>query len=157
MPITLPQFVAALEIGLALVGVALLWRIALRPKMRGLHATQHLPPWNVPLRDFFVFIFCVVTGSFAGVLISMQVVKLLPLRGDEVTVFNGSAAQLGMLVGLLIYRLQAPKPAGPPPPLGTGIIVSGAVTFLVALPVLIATAKAWELFLEVCGLPTEKQ
>ena len=86
--------------------------------------------------------------------------KSLSLRGDAVTVFNGAAAQLGLLGGVLAHRLafKAPQAAVEPPLRPTGSVWrSGAATFLIAMPVLIASAKGWEIFLRVCGLPTEKQ
>ncbi len=154
---TLPVVVATLELTLAAAGALLLWRIALRPGARRMHPVVRLTPWNATVVDFLKFGLFVLLGSFIAAIGSTLIVKYLPFRGDEVTVFNGAAAQLGMLLGVVAYRAQAANVAAPPPPLPTGTFISGVATFVIALPVLIATAKAWEVFLEVCGLPTEKQ
>lgn len=156
----LPYVVASLELSLALVGAVLLWRLVIGPRARAEAKPAQLPPWNAALPDFLAFLMLVVGGSMLAAIAAVGVGKFLSLRGDEVTVFNGAAAQLGLLGGVLAHRLAFRAPpsavAPPPPPVGS-VLRSGAATFLMALPVLIASAKAWEIFLRVCGLPTEKQ
>lgn len=153
----LPQIAGGFELALALAGAVLLWRIALSPAARTRPASNPLAPWQAPLSDFLTFLLLVVGASFALVVAAGATAKFLPLRGDEVTVFNGAAAQLGMLLGVIAYRLLVERAPPPAPTMGPGILASGAVTFLVSLPILIATAKAWELLLQVCGLPVDKQ
>jgi len=155
---TVPYVVGSIELSLALAGAVLLWRLGLSPTARINRRAPLLPPWNARVSDFLVFLFYVLAGSFLAALASGALVKQLPLRGDEVTVFNGAAAQLGMLAGVGAFWLR-PGELRPPdrPRMGPGIFKSGAVTFLIALPVLMVTAKAWEVFLQICGLPTERQ
>lgn len=160
MPTALPYVVASLELTLALVGAVLLWRLVLSPRARAYPKPAHLPPWNAPIPDFLAFVLFVIGGSILAALTAASTVKFLPLRGDEVTVFNGAAAQLGMLAGVLVYRLvftETHAAVEPPLPRPTSVFQSGTITFLIALPVLMASAKAWEIFLRICGLPTEKQ
>lgn len=155
----LPLLVASLEVGLALLGAVLLWRLAIRPHARRHPAPARLAPWNAPLSDFLTFLLCIVGGGILASILASVTLKLLPLRGDGATVFQGATAQLGLLAGVLAYRLffPEPRPAAAPPAPRVGIFLSGLVTFLVALPLLMASAKAWEVFLQLCGLPTEKQ
>ncbi len=160
MRTAIPYVVASLELALALVGAILLWRLVIGPRARAEARPAQLPPWNAGLPDFFAFLLLVVGGSLLAAIAASALGKSLSLRGDEVTVFNGAAAQLGLLGGVLAHRLvfTAPRAAAPPPLPPTGSVLrSGAATFLIAMPVLIASAKGWEIFLRVCGLPTEKQ
>lgn len=160
MRTALPYVVASLELLLALVGAILLWRLVIGPQARARAKPARLPPWNAALPDFLAFLLLVVGGSMLAAIAAVGVGQYLSLRGDEVTVFNGAAAQLGLLGGVLVHRLafRAPHAAVDPPlPPAGSILRSGAATFLIALPVLITSAKAWEIFLRLAGLPTEKQ
>jgi uncharacterized protein len=157
MSLALPEVVASLELALALVGAVLLWRLALSPAARARHPHTPLAPWNATIVEFLLFLLFVICGSFAAVVLAESTVKYLPFRGDAATVYKGASAQLGMLGGVITYWARARRTSTPLPPLGTGIFFSGLATFLVAMPVLIATAKAWELFLQFCGLPVDKQ
>jgi len=160
MRTALPYVVASLELTLALAGAVLLWRLVIGPQARAEAKPAQLPPWNATLPDFLAFLLLVVGGSMLAAIAAVAIGKFLSLRGDEVTVFNGAAAQLGLLGGVIAHRLafKALRTAVEPPlPPAGSVLRSGAATFLIALPVLIASAKAWEIFLRVCGLPTEKQ
>ncbi len=153
--------VVGLELTLALVGAVLLWRLVLSPQARLRPKPARLSPWNAALPEFLGFLLLVIGGSITAATLAIGIGKLLPLRGDAVTVFNGAAAQLGLLAGVFIHRLvfppHRPTATPPPPPSAASAFQSGATTFLIALPVLMASAKAWEVFLRVCGLPVEKQ
>lgn len=149
--------VAGLEYTLSFVGAVVLWRYVLSPAARLAQRPPRLTPWNAPLTDFLFFLLYVVGGSFMAALIAGLLVKHLPLRGDAVTVFNGAAAQLGMLAGFLSYRQAAHRIQAEPVEPGASVFATGAATFLLALPLLIATAKAWEIFLRLSGLPTGRQ
>ncbi len=159
MRAALPHVVISIELTLALIGAVLLWRLSLSPAARARPKSTLLPPWNATIPDFFSFLLFVIGGSILAAIIASTAVKYLPLRGDEVTVFNGAAAQLGLLAGVVVYRLAyaEPRAALESPAPFANALRSGAATFLIALPVLMASAKAWEIFLRVCGLPTEKQ
>jgi uncharacterized protein len=149
--------VASLEIALAVAGLVLLWRVVLSPEARARRLAPALRAWDAPVTNFLLFLLFILGGSFLAAFASTAAVKHLPFRGDEVTVFNGAAAQLGMLLGVAAYwiRIEGVRPARAPA--GVNIYAAGAITFLVALPVLIATAKAWEILLHLSGLPAERQ
>lgn len=157
MSTEVPTIVGAIELTLACMGAVLLWRFALRPAARLQHSPAPLLAWNAPIIEFLLFLAFVVVGSFLAALAAELSVNHLPFRGDAATVFKGAAAQLGMLAGVLAYWARAKRPEPAPPPTRHGIFLSGAATFLISLPLVMASAKAWELFLRLCGLPVDKQ
>ena len=157
MSTALPYLVGALEAGLAVTGAILLWRLVLGAAARARRDPAPLPPWEVPMSDFLSFLVLVLGGSFLAAASAGAATKFLGIRGDAATVISGAAAQLGMLAGVAAYRFGVERrPFGPR--LGRpGIYASGAATFLISLPLLIATANLWEFLLEQFGLPTGRQ
>jgi hypothetical protein len=153
----LPYLVGTLELGLALGGAVLLWRLGLSPAARTRPAPAILGPWDAPATEFFTFVALVVLGSFLAAAGGGWAAKSLALRGDAVTVCSGAAAQLGMLAGVAAYRFGIEKRPFGPALSQPGIFSSGAVTFLISLPLLIATATGWEFLLKQLGLPAERQ
>lgn len=155
MSFTVAHLVVSLEFALAIAGAVLLWRLVLSPAARVQRHAPLLAPWNAPATEFLIFVIFVLAGAFLASLATSAAAKSLGLRGDAATVVSGAGAQLGMLIGVLYYRSRAGRP--PSPARRTNIFISGATTFLVSLPILIVAAKAWELLLGACGLPTERQ
>jgi membrane protease YdiL (CAAX protease family) len=149
--------VAGLELILIFAGLVFLWRLGVSPTARTRVVAVRLPAWDVPITDFLLFLLLVLCGSMVAAIAAGVAVKRLPLSGDAVTVFNGAAAQLGMLGGVAAHRFGIRRPSGDPVGPSTGILTSGAVTFLVSLPLLTATSLAWQAFLQLCGLPAERQ
>ncbi len=147
----------AFELTLAAGGLVLLWRQVLAPLARTAPRPAALAPWELPLTDFLAFLFLVLGGSFLSAAGAGLAGKALGLQGNAATVLNGSAAQLGMLAGIVVHRraiLGAPFVAGGA---WRGAIASGAATFLISIPLLLATAHTWEFLLQRLGLPTERQ
>jgi hypothetical protein len=129
----------------------------LRPEARATQRSPLLASWNAPFTDLLTFILFVISGSFFAAITAGFLVKRLPLRGDEVTVFNGAAAQLGMLAGVVVYWM---RPEHSPPrshPAGENIFISGAMAFLMALPLVIVATYAWHAVLTLCGVSIERQ
>jgi hypothetical protein len=163
----LPYIVGALEFGLAVDGVGLLWRKVLCPAATArrepspLAQSQSekcgLAPWEVPITDFFKFLMLVLTGAFLTAGGAGFAAKSFSLRGDAATVFSGAAMQLGMLAGVVAYRFGVERRPFGPRLARPGVFTSGAATFLISLPLLIATASTWEFLLQQLGLPTERQ
>lgn len=149
--------VTGFEVVLIFAGLVLLWRVAVSPAVRTDPAPRRLLAWDLALTDFLSFLLFVIFGAIAAALVAGAVAKHLPLAGDEVTVFNGAAAQLGMLAGVAAHRFGARRGTEVLPGPAVGIVMSGVVTFLVSLPVLTATSLAWQAFLNLCGLPAERQ
>lgn len=148
-----------IEVGLILAGIILLWREGLSPAARARRGLDQLPAWDLPLVDFFVFLFLVLTASFLAAALAGLLVRssLLPLRGDAVTVFTGAAAQLGMLAGVGVFRYRVERRPLGPRLADPALLLSGFATFLVSLPLLIATAAVWEFALKQLGLPVDRQ
>lgn len=157
MQFGIAHVVEVLEIGLALFGLVVLWRVALSPAARARPRDTRIAPWNLPVSEFFFFVLSVLAGSFLLAGLASAGAKPLGLRGDAATVLSGAAAQLGMLAGALIYWSKPER--GPPtaPPEAPNSFVSGAATFVICLPLLLITAALWELVLKACGLPVERQ
>ena len=156
MTFSAANLVASLEIGLAVVGAVLGWRLFLRPAARAVRPASHLPRWDISLPDFLVFIVFVIGGSVVCATIAGLLSKGSGLRGDAMTVVAGAGAQLGMLGGACIYWARPER--GRPITFTTGgVLISGAVTFLISLPLLLLSANLWELLLKLLKLPTEKQ
>jgi membrane protease YdiL (CAAX protease family) len=155
--LTLENFVASFELALAFGGAVLMWRLVLSPAARARRTPPALVRWDVALGDFFVFLFFVIAGSFLGAVIASLIGKRLPIGGDEVTVFNGAGAQLGMLVGAAFYLTRPERGSLNSIPGRAGIFASGVATFLVSLPLLLLTSKLSEVVLQAFSLPVERQ
>jgi membrane protease YdiL (CAAX protease family) len=151
---SLAYFATGIEILLMLYGALLFWRVAGSPAARANRPPPALLPWDAPLHEFLLFLFLVLFGAMTASFLSNSLGRgLLKLVGDEITVFNGAFAQLGMLGGIAAYRLGVDKA----PPAPANIFTSGAATFLISLPILTATSFVWQTLLEWSGLPVEKQ
>jgi membrane protease YdiL (CAAX protease family) len=157
MSFSVANLVGSLELALAAAGLVLLWRGVLSPAARVRREPSPLPAWSAPISEFLVFVVCVLLGSIVLSIAASLLLKLLPLRGDAVTVANGAAAQLGMLGGVVLFRTRverSPLRAILP---DRRIALSGVTAFLASLPLLMITAKLWEFTLEHYGLPTDRQ
>lgn len=147
----------AIELGLVGAGTVLLWRQVLSPAARARREPARLPAWDVAVTDFLAFLLLVLGGSFLAAAGAGFAGKALGLRGNSATVLSGAAAQLGMLAGVFVHRvgiLHQPVGFRLPP---KHVLSSGAATFLLSLPLMIATAHTWEFLLRQLGLPTERQ
>lgn len=150
-------FVAeCIELALAGIGCVLLWRHVLSPAARSRRAAPALLEWNARPSDFLALLLFVTLGGFSLGLIAGSLVKVFDLTSDAAMVFNGAAVQAGMLAGLALHR-SASRPAEPPRLRAPAVFVTGATTFVMAIPLVIASAKLWELALKGLGLPVEKQ
>ncbi len=157
MPSPATIIVGAIEVTLIVVGCVLLWKKILSPTARASREPPQLPVWVTPPTEFLSFALLVIGGGLVLTLVAVPLARSLGLRGDAVTIFGGAAAQLGMLGGVLlssVVRRGSPRESNPD---WTGIVVSGAATFLIALPLLAITAKSSELLVRAAGLPVDKQ
>lgn len=157
MPTTFPYLAGALELGLALTGALLLWRLVLSPAARTRRAPAGLVAWEVSAMEFFTFLALVLLGTFLTAAVAGLAAKSFGLRGDAATVASGAAAQLGMLAGVAAYRFGVEKRPFGPRLAQPSLFLSGGATFLICLPLLIATAASWEFLLKQLGLPAERQ
>ncbi|MEY4940729.1 MAG: hypothetical protein RIQ93_2464 [Verrucomicrobiota bacterium] len=150
-------FVAqCIELALAGVGCVLLWRHALSPSARARRGPAVLLEWNARPVEFLALLLFVTLGGFSTALIASALVPVFGLSSDAAMVFNGAAAQIGMLAGLALHRSAARS--SPPPRLrAPAVFLTGAATFVMAIPLVIASAKLWEIILRSLGLPADKQ
>ena len=159
MSFNVTTLVASFEIAMACAGVVLLWRLVLSPTARAAPPPPALPRWNATFGDFVIFLVFIIGGSFVAAAVASLMAKTLGLRGDAMTVFTGSGAQLGMLGGVWFYwsgytRTSSISTIKMPP---SAILTAGAATFLVSVPLLLITAKLSEVLVDALGLPTERQ
>jgi membrane protease YdiL (CAAX protease family) len=148
--------VGTLELTLIVIGSVLLWQKVLSPAARAHRAPSPLPVWDIRLEEFLKFILLVVGGSFILAVVAAPLAKSLGLRGDAVTIVTGAAAQLGMLGGVLLSSVGRPKSADAGHRSATTFL-SGAATFVIAMPVLVVVAKSSEFLVQAAGLPVDKQ
>lgn len=157
MPKLLETTAEGVELALALAGAVLLWRLGLSPAARARRTFPALAPWDASIVQFLQFCLLVIGGAFTAAVLAGVAVPWLTLRGDAVTVFNGSAAQFGLLAGAAAYRLLIERAPLPRPALDRAVFVSGGATFLIALPLVHITSLAWQHFLKTSGLPVDHQ
>lgn len=157
MPSSIASLAAGLEITLAVAGVVLLWRLFLSPAARAARLPPRLVRWEISLPDFLLFSLFVVCGSILLAMLAGALARGFGLRGDALTLTAGAGAQLGMLGGTLVFWSRSDR--GRPRIHGgaASSLISGATTFLISLPLLLLSAKMWELLLKQLNLPTERQ
>jgi uncharacterized protein len=143
------------EIGIFFSGLVLLWRLVLSPNARRQPATDRLPRWQITLRDFFFFVWLVFGGVVVGSAASSLFLRAVPLAHDAKMIAVTVASQIGMLLGLGLFKWFFDRHP-PGPPVG-GVIKAGLATFLIALPVVALVNVAWQGLLRLGGIPTEKQ
>jgi membrane protease YdiL (CAAX protease family) len=153
----LSSIAGVVEITLALIGCGLLWKFVMQPAARAHPPISRLPAWDISMADFLSFLLLVMGGSSIAAIAAGFVGKLLPFRGDTMTVFSGAFTQLGLLLGVLTHRILVEKKSMPRLSSPRASFTAGVATFLVAIPLVIASAKLSELLLQLAGLPTEKQ
>lgn len=147
----------SIELGLILAGLALLWQFVLCPAARAQRPAPRLAEWTIPGADFVRFLFVVVCCSLVGNFAATLLLKLRPLAGDPKVMFLTACSHAGMLAGIAIFKFGVERVPLASAVMRAGDFVSGAITFLVALPVVTAANLAWHWLLEAGGLHLEKQ
>ncbi len=156
MPNPLTLTVIVFEIALLGAGLVLLWRQVLSPAARR-RPPASLPPWNAPASSIVLFMLLVVLGTWAAVIGAATLAKLFSIQGERLQVLSGAAGQAGMLLAAAFCHFRV-EPLLPPRQRGsTNPITAGIVTFLIAWPVVIAVANAWDLILQAFGIPPSRQ
>jgi len=159
MPAAVTYIVGALEVTLVGAGALLLWRRVLSPAARAEAPAAALVSAGRPTVDVFMFLFLVLTASFTGSILAVQVSGLARLgAGSEAAmIVNGAGAQLGMLAGAALFRLRVEHRSFVRQPFSPEVLRDGFLTFLVSLPVIVVTGSLWEQLLKLTGLPVHKQ
>jgi membrane protease YdiL (CAAX protease family) len=150
----------AFELLLVLAGLVVLWKARLSPAARRQPAPALLPQWDISLSDFCLFL----CGVFMAVFIA-QVAAWFTLRfAGSVSkpasqIIAGAEFQLSLLVACLAFHflpsVRAKRVPRPPAPISAPL--AGGATFLIALPVVMAVALAWQVVLTRLGFPVEEQ
>jgi membrane protease YdiL (CAAX protease family) len=147
----------ASQTALSLVGCVLLWRHVLSKAARANRAESPMPKWDPQPVQFVIFLGLLFACTFLFAMGGSTVVKHFHLTGDAAIVAAGTAAQIGMLAGVVAYALtdaafRAQFPLGL-----RRILVSGVATFLILLPIVHVVSILWGLLLTSLGLPMEPQ
>jgi len=158
----MPEHVNALAIGIELtlvfIGLVLLWSLVLSPAARARRQPPALGAWPAPVVDFLFFLWLIFCGGLVAQFAATSLFKLLSLDQTQRMIFGTAAFDLGELAGIgLFYRgfsRRLPEPSIARP---VNVFLSGVVTFLVAMPLVFAVGLAWQLVLQLCGLPAEPQ
>jgi len=118
--------------------------------------------WGISSTDFLLFLFCVITGGLLTQVICAPLLHRLGIdigpEGDRTaaTLILGGAFHSGMLAGVAFFRLalrrEETTTAAKPSFLGKGI-----AAFLIALPLVGATALLWQGLLRLCGIEIHEQ
>ncbi|HND61911.1 MAG TPA: CPBP family intramembrane metalloprotease [Opitutaceae bacterium] len=147
----------AAEVLLILSGAVLLWRHGLSAAAR--RAPAQLGPWNATLTDFFLFLWFVVCGGLLAPFAAGFWLKQQRLDADLRLVLTTAAFQLGLLGGVLLYRFRYGRGQadGPGPTPAPNPLLAGLVTYLAALPVIVAVSLVWQALLNALGVPTPPQ
>ncbi|MDP3072167.1 MAG: CPBP family intramembrane metalloprotease [Opitutaceae bacterium] len=155
MHVSATEVMGYVQVALLVVGVIVLWRVALSPEARGRRQASPLPTWDLPLVDFAVFSGCVFAGAFCLLAAAAIAGKIADIRGDAATVLGGAAMQVGMIAGALL----APVPRGPHSTAQAPgwVLLAGAVTFLASFPLIAGTAAVAQQLAQAAGFPPQPQ
>ncbi len=148
----------AFEIALLVCGLWLIWRFVLSRRARASRVAR-LPEWGLPPLDFACFLCFGFVGAIALSGVAGLIVRHASLSTDAATLAGSAVAEGGLLLGLaafyLVFGARAGGAVGRASPLAA--LRSGVVTFLIAMPIVVAVGDAWGVFLTRMGLPAEKQ
>lgn len=155
MPPSATNAVFIVECLLLLVGLSLLWRLGLSPLAR--QAPARLPAWEISLSDFFLFLWLIILGGLAAQFGLNICQKFRPLDRTHLVIIGTGAFQVGLLLGMLVYRVAFTRPATRLPFVFSGAIGSGIATFLITLPVITAVSLVWQALLGLAHIKVENQ
>jgi membrane protease YdiL (CAAX protease family) len=147
----------AFELTLVFAGLVLLWPLAFSHEARDRRAARLSPltTWDAPLSEFLLFLWIVICGGLVGQFASTFFYK--GRSEDGKLILANGALEFGMLAGIALYRFgfSREKPRFDFAPLHA--LWTGAVTFIVAMPIVVGSGLIWQFFLEKAGLPIEPQ
>lgn len=156
----------AIEIALALAGLAVWWLGALRPAARA--QPPRLAPWSISLSDFFACALAVIGGGFLVQLLIQAVtnpfLRKASITEDSRLIVYSAAFQLGLLAGIFcayFYLRSRPEnvKAAPPPRAGSPV-PAGLLTFVAVLAAagpFGLVSLAWGQLIQLFGLPLKPQ
>lgn len=159
MPTRTALLANALELTFVFAGLVVLWQLALSPaaRARRTSVTPNLAAWDVPLSDFFLFLWVIICGGILAQLLAGTLFKPLGLSEDGKLIFANAALEFGMLAGIAFFRFGLRRGETIRPFAPVQALLTGITTFLIAMPVVLVTGLIWQALLKLCGLPVEAQ
>lgn len=146
-----------LEVALAFSGLVLLWRHAACPAARRSPPPARLEPWPGSAADLLLLLLLAVAGALVLSIAADFGLRKAGVGQTARMVWGAVALQGGLLAGIGIFwaglRGRRPGTAAAP----AEALRSGVATFLAALPVVFAVVFAWQVLLDLCGVPARKQ
>jgi len=152
-----PSVAAAVcvEFALILGGLILLWRLVFDPAAP--RSPPQLTAWTIPTTEFVRFLLAVVCCTLVASTVGELLLKLRPLAGPPKIIFLTGCSQAGMLAGIAIFKLTIERLTLSGAGLRASDFVSGAVTFLISLPIMVIISLPWRGLLKLCGFDLGKQ
>jgi membrane protease YdiL (CAAX protease family) len=149
---------AGFEIALFACGVGIILWLFLSARGRERLAAR-LAPWELPLVDFGCYAFFAILGFLVLSAVVGLGLRVVRLDADSKEVLGGAVQDIGLLLGLACFHLFYRGRSG-----NTGYgrlllptLKSGAVTFLVVMPLVVVSEVIWGYVLTSMGLPMENQ
>ncbi len=148
---------AGFEVALALGGLWTLWAAVLAPAAR--RRPLRLTRWEIGPADFAAFLGCVLVGATVPASLAVTLLRRVRLGDDATQILGGAIMHGGVLLGLFAFFRAFGGRSNPegPPVSARAAARHGALTFLVAMPIVDLTSLAWDWFLTAAGLPHEPQ
>ena len=151
MPAPINAFATNFELALVFSGVVLLWRYVFSPTARAQPRPPLLAPWDIPLSDFFLFLWIVICGGLVLPVVAQQTARALALSAQTKLILVNAGFQGGMLAGVGIYLLCFNRSRSRPSFGFTASILPGIATFLISLPLIVVVGLLWTGLLKLCG------
>jgi uncharacterized protein len=149
---------AGFEIALFVCGIGLILWLVLSARGREKLAVRHAP-WELPLVDFGCYAFFAILGFLVLSAVAGLALRVISLDSDSKEVLGGAVQDIGLLLGIgcfhLFYRGRSGNSGYRRLILPT--LRSGAVTFLVVMPLVVISELIWGYVLTLLGLPLENQ
>lgn len=149
-----------LEYLLLAVGLVVWWRTVLRIEARKAYALAgpRLKPWDTGPTEFLLYAFVIFGAGLLASFASGLVLSRFSVSNDAKTILSTGAFQLGMLVAVAALPLDIRKSGFTSGNSGIAAdLRTGAVTFLISLPIVTAANLLGLGLLKLTGLPAEEQ
>ncbi len=157
MPAPTTLFATTLELALVFSGVVLLWHHACSPTARAQPRSTSLAAWDIPLSDFFLFLWITICGGLVFPVLAQQTARALNLAAQTKLLLVNAGFQGGMLAGVGVYTLCFNRTRPRASFAFSSCLLPGIATFLLSLPLVVVVGLVWTGLLKLCGLSVEPQ
>lgn len=145
------------ELAFMLAGLALLVRWFATGEARQHRVNARLSTWAAEPWEFFVFLALCIGGMMLAGGVGVGIARALKFDKALETIFSGGLGQVGLLVGVVLYRCFIRLPTPPEPLRLRGVALPGIAAFLIGLPLVTATSLGWRYLLNRVGFPVQNQ